>query len=148
MKLGEAPLTETATRQHPHRASGLPSYLPCFDGRIRNGNHDFNRIALEVLLLDQVIDGSRFSSLFLAVRLVVLPHCVTRQESFVLLCQVAQGGEQLPRPELEARQLPQTRKDKFGWPFHDLVYGRFLMPRCDVKQTTPARSLGAGDDAA
>ena len=104
---------------------------------------DVNRIALEVLLLDQVIDGSRFSSLFLAVRLVVLPHCVTRQESFVLLCQLAQGGEQLPRLELEARQLPQTRKDKFGWPFHDLVYGRFLMPRCDVKHTTtqPVRSV-------
>ena len=124
--------------------SGLPSYLPCFDGRIRNGNRfDVNRIALEVLLLDQVIDGSRFSSLFLAVRLVVLPHCVTRQESFVLLCQLAQGGEQLPRLELEARQLPQTRKDKFGWPFHDPVYGRFLMPRCDVKHTTtqPVRSV-------
>ena len=99
---------------------------------------DVNRIALEVLLLD-----SRFSSLFLAVRLVVLPHCVTRQESFVLLCQLAQGGEQLPRLELEARQLPQTRKDKFGWPFHALVYGRFLMPRCDVKHTTkhPVRSV-------
>ena len=75
--------------------------------------------------------------------LVVLPHCVTRQESFVLLCQLAQGGEQLPRLELEARQLPQTRKDKFGWPFHDLVYGRFLMPRCEVKHTTtqPVRSV-------
>ena len=102
---------------------------------------DVNRIALEVLLLDQVIDGSRFSSLFLAVRLVVLPHCVTRQESFVLLCQLAQGGEQLPRLELEARQLPQTRKDKFGWPFHDLVYGRFLMPRCDEKHTTTQNIL-------
>ena len=86
---------------------------------------DVNRIALEVLLLDQVIDGSRFSSLFLAVRLVVLPHCVTRQESFVLLCQLAQGGEQLPRLELEARQLPQTRKDKFGWPFHDQSMAAF-----------------------
>ena len=73
--------------------------------------------------------------------LVVLPHCVTRQESFVLLCQLAQGGEQLPRLELEARQLPQTRKDKFGWQFHDLVYGRFLMPRCDVKHTNTQNIL-------
>jgi hypothetical protein len=66
-----------------------------------------------------------------------------RQQSFVLLCQLAQGGEQLPRLELEARQLPQTRKDKFGWQFHGLVYGRFLMPRCDVKHTTtrPVRSV-------
>ena len=83
-----------------------------------------------------LVGGRPAGGLFLAVRLVVLPHCVTRQESFVLLCQLAQGGEQLPRLELEARQLPQTRKDKFGWQFHDLVYGRFLMPRCDVKHTT------------
>src|SRR5262245_30162289 len=85
--------------------------------------------------------------LFLAVRLVVLPHGVTRQESFVLLCQLAQCGEQLPRLELEARQLPQMRKDKFGWPFHDLVYGRFLMPRCDVKHTTtrPVRSVASAN---
>ena len=85
--------------------------------------------------------------LFLAARLVVLPHCVTRQESFVLLCQLAQSGEQLPRLGLEARQLPQTRKDKFGWPFHDLVYGRFLMPRCDVKHTTtqPVRSVASAN---
>jgi hypothetical protein len=77
--------------------------------------------------------------------LVVLPHCVTRQQNFVLLCQLAQGGEQLSRLELEARQLPQTRKDKFGWQFHDLVYGRFLMPRCDVKHTTtqPVRSVAS-----
>jgi hypothetical protein len=89
-------------------------------------------------------------------RLVVLPHCVTRQESFVLLCQLVQGGEQLPRLELEARQLPQTRKDKFGWQFHGLVYGRFLMPRCDVKhlggigeQVTTQRELaGAVIDCA
>ena len=76
-----------------------------------------------------------------AVRLVVLPHCVTRQESFVRLCQLAQGGEQLPRLELEARQLAKTRKDKFGWQFHDLVYGRFLMPRWDVKHTNTQNIL-------
>jgi hypothetical protein len=35
--------------------------------------------------------------------------------------------------ELEARQLAQTRKDKFGWPFHDLFYRRFFIPRCDVR---------------
>ena len=38
LKLGKHRLPRTATRQHPHRASGLPSYLPRFDGRIRNGN--------------------------------------------------------------------------------------------------------------
>ena len=72
-----------------------------------------------------------------------MPHCVTRQESFVRLCQLAQGGEQLPRLELEARQLAQTRKDKFGWQFHELVlvYGRFLMPRCDEKHTTTQNIL-------
>ena len=58
----------------------------------------------------------------------------------------AKCGEQLPRLELEARQLPQTRKDKFGWPFHDLVYGRFLMPRCDLKHT--ATQLAMFGDAA
>ena len=40
----------------------------------------------------------------------------------VLLCQLAERGEQLPRLELEARQLPQTRKDKFGWQFHGLEH--------------------------
>jgi hypothetical protein len=55
------------------------------------------------------VGGRAAGGPFLAMRLVVLPHCVTRQESFVLLCQLAQGGEQLPRLELEARQLPQTR---------------------------------------
>jgi hypothetical protein len=49
------------------------------------------------------VGGRPTGGLFLAVRLVVLPHCVTRQESFVLLCQLAQGGEQLPRLEFEAR---------------------------------------------
>jgi hypothetical protein len=89
------------------------------------------------------VGGRAAGGLFLGMRLVVLPHCVTRQESFVLLCQLAQGGEQLPRLELEARQLPQTRKDKFGWQFHGLVYGRFLMPRCDVKHTTTKPVFGS-----
>ena len=88
------------------------------------------------------VGGRPAGGLFLAA-LVILPHCVTRQESFVLLCQVAQGAEQLPRLELEARQLPQTCKDKFGWPFHNLIYGRFLMPRCDVKHTTTRALLDA-----
>jgi len=88
------------------------------------------------------VGGRPAGGLFLAA-LVILPHCATRQESFVLLCQVAQGAEQLPRLELEARQLPQTRKDKFGWPFHNLIYGRFLMPRCDVKHTTTRALLDA-----
>ena len=34
--------------------------------------------------------------------------------------QLAQSGEQLPGLELEARQLPQTSKNKFGWPFHEI----------------------------
>jgi hypothetical protein len=33
--------------------------------------------------------------------------------------QLAQSGKQLPGLELEAPQLPQTRKNQFGWPFHD-----------------------------
>ena len=66
------------------------------------------------------VGGRPAGGLFLAA-LVILPHCATRQESFVLLCQVAQGAEQLPRLQLEARQLPQTCKDKFGWPFHNLI---------------------------
>ena len=86
--------------------------------------------------------GRAPDGLFLAARLVVLPPCVTRQESFVLLCQLAQSGEQLPGLELEARQLPQTSKDKFGWPFHDLVYGRFLIARCDVEHTTRSGCIG------
>jgi hypothetical protein len=50
------------------------------------------QIGLE-LATREAIDGSRVSSLFLAVRLVVLPHCITRQGSFVLLCQLAKGRE-------------------------------------------------------
>jgi hypothetical protein len=57
----------------------------------------------------------------LATRLVVLPHCVAGQERFVLSCQLAKSGEQLPGLELEARQLPQANKNKLRWLFHDLT---------------------------
>jgi len=60
------------------------------------------------------VGGRAAGGLFLGMRLVVLPHCVTRQESFVLLCQLAQGGEQLPRLELDARQLPQRAMREIG----------------------------------
>ena len=49
-----------------------------------------------------------------AARLSVLPHCVTRQVSFVLQCQLAQSGKQFPGLKLELPQLPQTRKNQFG----------------------------------
>ena len=54
-------------------------------------------------------------------------------QSFVLLCQLAQSGKQLPGLKLELPQLPQTRKHQFAWPFHESVYGSFSAPRCDVK---------------
>ena len=68
-----------------------------------------------------------------AARLSILPHYVTRQVSFVLQRQLAQSGKQLPGLKLELPQLPQTRKNQFGWPFHESVYGSFSAPRCDVK---------------
>ena len=83
-----------------------------------------------------------------AARLSVLPHCVTRQVSFVLQRQLAQSGKQFPGLKLELPQLPQTRKNQFGWPFHGSVYGRFSMPRCDVKHWPhrPARSESSEGD--
>ncbi len=56
-----------------------------------------------------------------AARLSVLPRCVTRQVSFVLQRQLAQSGKQFPGLKLELPQLPQTRKNQFGWPFHGSV---------------------------
>jgi hypothetical protein len=83
-----------------------------------------------------------------AARLSVLPHCVTRQVSFVLQCQLAQSGKQFPGLKLELPQLPQTRKNQFGWPFHKSAYGRFSVPRCDVKHwpPRPARSVSSEGD--
>ena len=95
--------------------------------------------------------GSDFLSdaaggLFLAVRLVVLPHALLDKKA-LYSCASSRRAASSSRAGAEARQLPQTRKDKFGWPFHALVYGRFLMPRCDVKHTTtrPVRSVVIGE---
>ena len=40
------------------------------------------------------------------------------------MCQLTQKGEQLRTLQLNACQLPQTIKNKFGWPFHALTAAR------------------------
>ena len=70
-------------------------------------------------ILKNSVDPIRRRARMLATTLVVLSHRITCQEGFVLSCQLAKSGEQLPGLELEARQLLQTNKNKLRWPFHE-----------------------------